>query len=250
MPPLGMHMSLARELDRVLQDPHLAYDPGAYYLGSTAPDIRVLTRWEREKTHFFRLDCYEEQDSVASFLREYPDLARPDGLSGASVSFLAGYISHLAMDETWIVQVYRPCFGLESPLKGDALANVMDRVLQYELDRRDRLDRQMIEELQQSLLRTSVDIAVGFLDGETLRRWRDLQVEVLSRPPTWARFRWLAGRFLKEYGVETEEDLQEFLKGVPDMLDECVRQVTLERVQAFRDASRERAREAIREFLS
>lgn len=250
MPPLGMHMTLARDITRLLKDPHIEYDAGAYYLGSTAPDIRVLTRWERERTHFFRLDCYDEQDSVRSFLRAHPYLARPSELNGPSVSFLAGYISHLAMDETWIVEVYRPCFGPPSPLRGDALANVMDRVLQYELDRRDRLDRQVVEEIRESLLRTTVDISVGFLDAATLARWRDLQVEVLSRPPSWDRFKWLGGRFLAEYGVRTDEDLQEFLKGVPDMLEECVRQVTLERIQAFRETSLQKAREAIREYLS
>ncbi len=249
MPPLGMHMGLAREITRVLHNPHLAYDPGAYYLGSTAPDIRVLTRWERERTHFFRLDCYEQQDSVGAFLAAHPSLARPAELNGASVSFLAGYRSHLAMDETWIVEVYRPCFGHNSPLRGEALANVMDRVLQYELDRRERLDRQVMDEIRESLLRTAVDISIGFLDVETLARWRDLQVEVLAREPDWDRFRFLAGRFLTQYGVKTEEDLQAFLEGVPDMLEDCVRQVTLERLQSFRESSRARAGEAIREYL-
>src|SRR3712207_7431518 len=52
--------------------------------------------------------------------------------------FRSGYIGHLSLDETWITQVYRPHFGQLSAMGGDVQADVMDRVLQYELDRRRR----------------------------------------------------------------------------------------------------------------
>lgn len=44
MPPLSLHMGVAKELADVLRYRSLEADPGAYYLGSTTPDIRVITR--------------------------------------------------------------------------------------------------------------------------------------------------------------------------------------------------------------
>src|SRR3990172_8296280 len=104
MPPLGMHMTLARELARQLGRSAIESDPGAYYLGATTPDIRVITRWERARTHFFDLDHFEEQSGVAGIFAAYPELAMPSGLDESTIAFLCGYISHLEMDEAWIAE--------------------------------------------------------------------------------------------------------------------------------------------------
>ena len=47
MPSLGSHMARARALADRLRLPEIDADRGAYYLGSTAPDIRVITRMDR-----------------------------------------------------------------------------------------------------------------------------------------------------------------------------------------------------------
>ncbi len=250
MPPIGMHMFLARQLARSLDDPRIAADEGAYYLGSTAPDIRVLTRWERERTHFFDLHRFDEQSGVENLFRAYPELARPDALNPPTVAFLAGYLTHLVLDEQWIRDVYRPCFGERSPLKGDVLANVKDRVLQFELDRREREDATAVEEIRTALERCTVDIAVAFLERETLLKWRDISLDILRQTPDWSRLRLIAGRHLREYGVETDEALDEFLARIPDLLDETVREVTTERVQAFFEAARARSLATLKDYLS
>src|SRR3990170_5961443 len=167
MPPLGMHVTLARELTAEIVHPALRRDAGAYYLGASAPDIRALMRWDRAQTHFFDLSVFDEQRGVERLFREHPELASPEGLSEGTVAFLCGYISHLEMDEAWIVDVYRPCFGERSPLKGDVLANLLDRVLQHELDRREMEDRAVAQEIQRDLLASAVEVAVGFLDRDT-----------------------------------------------------------------------------------
>ena len=250
MPPLGMHMTLVRGLATEIAHPALKKDPGAYYLGASAPDIRALTRWERARTHFFDLNVFDEQRGVEGLFREYPELASPEGLSESTVAFLCGYISHLEMDEAWIVEIYRPCFGQNSPLRGDVLANLLDRVLQYELDRREREDRAAVQEIRDELLATACDIAVGFVDRETLLRWRDVTADVLCNPPDWERFGKVASRHLRAYGVESDADLAHFLRNVPDLLDQSIRQVTPERLDAFQERSRRRAVAVVQEFLS
>ena len=75
MPPLTMHMTLARELAPQLDYPAVRAEPGAYYLGATTPDIRVLTKWDRARTHFFDLDDYGEQRGVSGVFQKHPELA-------------------------------------------------------------------------------------------------------------------------------------------------------------------------------
>ena len=173
MPPLGMHVTLARELAEQLNYDAARTEPGAYYLGATTPDIRVLTRWDRAKTHFFDLDNFEEQRSVDTLFREQPELASPDGKSKNVAAFLCGYISHLEIDEAWIVDIYRPCFGEQSPLKGDVLANLLDRVLQFELDRRQRGDPSVMPEIHNDLLKATVDQAIRAVTPERIEAFQE-----------------------------------------------------------------------------
>ena len=250
MPPLGMHLTLAHGLAPRLSHPALRAEPGAYYLGATAPDIRALTRWDRARTHFFDLSDLGEQRGVEGIFREHPELASPGRLSQSTVAFLCGYISHLEMDEVWICDVYRPCFGEQSPLKGDVLANLLDRVLQHELARREREDAVAVEEIRRDLLASAVEAAVGFIDNETLLRWREISTNLLSQPWDWDRFGVIASRHLRAYGVESEADLAHFLRNIPDLLDQSIRQVTPERIEAFQERSRQRALAAMREYLS
>ncbi len=250
MPHLTMHMTLARELAPQLDHPAVRAEPGADYLGATTPDIRVLTKWDRARTHFFDLDDYGEQSGVSGVFEEHPELASPDRLDQSTAAFLCGYVSHLEMDETWIVDIYRPCFGEHSSLKGDVLANLLDRVLQFELDRRERADRTAVAEIQRDLLASAVAIAVGFVDQETLLRWRDVSADSIDQQADWDRFSVIASRHLRAYGVESEADIAHFLRNLPDLLDQSIRQVTPERIEAFQERSRERALAAMREYVS
>ena len=243
-------MTLARELAPQLGHRAPIDHPGAYYLGATAPDIRALTRWDRARTHFFDLGEFNEQRGVAGLLEAHPHAAEHERLSPSTVAFFCGYISHLEMDEAWICDIYRPCFGARSPLKGELLANLLDRTLQFDLDRRGREDATCVDELRRDLLACPVDVDAGFIDQETLVRWRDVLVELLGRPLDWERFGAGVSRHLRPYGVESEADLAHFLRNIPDLLAQSVREVTPERLDAFLERSRSRACEAVREYLS
>ena len=250
MPPLGMHLTLAREVAREVGHRAVSEQSGAYYLGASAPDIRAITRWDRAQTHFFDLDCFDDQSGVAALFEEHPELANAACLDARTIAFLCGYLSHLEMDEAWIVDIYRPCFGERSPLKGEMLANVLDRVLQFELDRRQREDPVTVADIRTDVVEHTVEEAVGFLDRETLERWRELIVDLLGHTPDWERFRNNVGRHIRALGFESEDDLEHLLRDIPDLLDQSIREVTPERLAAFEERSRERALTAIREYLS
>src|SRR5574341_2037741 len=99
MPPLAMHTAIAKDIADKLNLAALDDERGSLYLGATAPDIRVITHWERARTHFFDLDCFDEQSGVSALFEAYPALAGPD-LSSQTRAFTAGYLTHLVTDET------------------------------------------------------------------------------------------------------------------------------------------------------
>jgi hypothetical protein len=250
MPPPVLHMSLAKTLADSLSLRDIDADRGAYYLGSTAPDIRAITRWERDLTHFFDLDDFGEQDSVAAMFQAHAQLADRANVGPGTASFLAGYTTHLVLDEGWITQVYRPLFGERSSLASDERANVMDRVIQFEMDRRQREDRAAVEAMRADIAATALEVTIGFIDMETLARWREVNLDFLQAPPTWERFRNVASRHLKEYGVTEAEELERFMREVPALLQETVDHVGWGRVQAYLDSSLALARERVRSYLT
>src|SRR5215210_550043 len=111
MPSLGSHLASARVLAQRLTHPSIDADRGSYYLGATAPDIRVLTRLDREYTHFFTLNDFERQDSVERLFTEQPQLRDAVTLDAVTRAFMAGYLTHLLMDQRYIERIYREFFG-------------------------------------------------------------------------------------------------------------------------------------------
>ena len=263
MPPLVSHMLAAR---RAAEEAGLfgaaaddggacggeaarAEEVGAFTLGATTPDIRVLTRWERERTHFFDLNEEQHQDSVAGFLNAHPDLRDAAALRPETRAWAGGFIAHLVMDETYIEEVYRPHFGHRSALGGGRRANLLDRILQYEMDRRERESPEAMAALRQSLYGSAVDVDCGFLDRATLEEWRDVSARLTEYAPDWERFSTIASRHLKGAGVGSEDEYRGFLEQIPELLEETLRSVGAATVEAFFEESQQRTVTALREYL-
>lgn len=250
MPAPVLHMSLAKTAADALRLADIEADRGAYYLGSTAPDIRAITRWERERTHFFDLNDFRHQDSVRALFKAYPELEDRAKVNESTASFIAGYITHLVLDEAWISEVYRPLFGERSPLAGSERANVMDRVIQFEMDRREREDRRTVAAMRADIVASALEVTVGLIDLETLQRWREVNIDFLQAPPTWERFRNVASRHLRTYGVTEPEHVEAFMAEVPSLLQETVDHVGWDRLQAYLDSATARARQEVRSYLT
>lgn len=248
MPPIFLHMALARDIREQAGVPD-NNEPGAYYLGATAPDIRVLTRADRRETHFFDLGTLEHQDSVAEFLKTHRHLADPDKLDPQTVAFVCGYITHLVLDERYIEGLYRRYFGQLSALGGSLDANLMDRMLQYELDRQRRENRAEVEEIRQALAGCSLRVDVGFLDSETLRKWQQVALSLTEHPPDWERFRFQGGRHVNRAWMDDAAAYEEFLQKVPELLERTIKHVSTAEIDAYLDSARQAAGETIRRYL-
>jgi len=250
MPPIFLHMAMARDIETALGGDVIAAGAGAFYLGATTPDIRVITRWDRMRTHYFDLNVYEHQDSVAAFFAANPELTTPEQLSPETVAFVAGYVTHLCLDERYIYDVYRPYFGQQSALGGDLNANTMDRLLQFELDRRRREDETGAAAIRAALEGCALAINVGFLDSETLAKWLQVAIDQTRHPPDWRRFRHQGGRHLPGVDLETDHALDAFLQRVPDLLQQTMNHVSTRHVDAYLDQSREASAALLRRYLA
>jgi len=248
MPPLTLHIEIAKGVAERLSNGLLDDERGNLYLGSTAPDIRVITSWERERTHFFDLGNFGEQSGVYSFLRAYPTLARRGSVSRPIAAFVAGYLSHLVMDEAWINSVYRPHFGSASPLGGGLKANVMDRALQFSLDRDRRSDRDLIAHVVDAVARCDLGLEVGFIDSDTLQQWHRVVLEMMEQIPDWERFRHAARRHVGAT-ESSGEDFDALVSSLPDLVDETIRYLTPDLIDSFMADALGRSVESVREYL-
>lgn len=250
MPPITLHMVLARRLAANLGTDLLASQAGPYVLGATAPDIRVLTRQDRRSTHFFDLGTMSHQDSVTAFLAEHRQLADPGKLNPETAAFVAGYISHLVFDEQYITEVYRRHFARHADIGGAIRANVMDRLLQFDLDREYGNDEQVTRELCAALSCTVENIQVGFIETETLERWRQVTYDVASRNMDWDRMRGMIANHLRRAGLEEGETMSSFLDSLPELLDETIAHVTSPEIEAYLQRSSEAAARAVAGYLA
>lgn len=249
MPPLCLHLGVAKEAASQLGHPVISDNLGSYLLGATSPDVRIITGASREETHFFPLDGDSAESGVIRLFLAHPYLADAAALDGPTRAFVAGYLSHLVTDEAWILDIYRPCFKAPTPSWG-ALGDMLDRALQYELDRRERLDREGMARCQALMDSLEIKGAIGFLDADTLQRWCRFVYRAAGREPNWERFRNFAERFLlSPHKVETEH-LELFLASLPQLLQQTIDHVGEGRLKAFRQKVVSGSVRAAKEYLN
>ena len=232
MPSIGSHLAVARRVADRLCQAAIDADRGVYYLGATAPDIRAITRRDRRETHFYELDDFEPQDSINRMVQEHPELGEPAGLLRPTPAFMAGYVTHLVMDELYIEGIYRNEFGERSSRFGDPRHDVLDRALQFEMDRREREDVEVMAEISTALAEQDGGPQISFLAGSDLERWRGVVVEIAAQPPTYERFPRMLRIHLERAGLD-ETMIEEQLSLGPRLAEEALSMVTEERMRTF-----------------
>ncbi len=205
--PTHIHFSL-RALGDVLGSDIKGNLP-AYIFGSTAPDIRAITKKDRSVYHFVALDFSEVGEGPKNLTREYPSWSDLSTKSAESRAFIAGYVSHLILDETWITKIFRPYFESSHIYPGRIQSLVMDRAMQLELDR--AYWGSMKPHLS-DIQRYGIDLDIDFLNGEPLDNWRDWILRLLGADFSWDRLLFMAKRIAKgEDSCQAIEYAEEFV---------------------------------------
>ena len=133
MPNLPMHIYLCQQVATELDWGYAHDHPGAAYLGSTTPDIRAMTKWDRARTHFSDLSVTHVGAGVQRMFELHPRLAGSEnGLSPQTRSFLLGYVSHLVADEMWITTMFRPHFTPDNRVTDTEIeSHIWDRAFSW-----------------------------------------------------------------------------------------------------------------------
>jgi len=251
MPPICIHLNIAREAAGRLHYPIIDQNPGSYLVGSTFPDVHIIAGdYWREQTHFFDLAQQESDSGVIDIFRKHPSLLRTRKFDPSTRSFMAGYLSHLVTDEGWILDVYRPCFGPSSPLGRNPLANFLDRLLQFDMDCRERRDRAKMGAIRTLVCEWEPKVKLALLDMEILKKWHEVVCTATTREPSLELFPQFARRFLFPRHKIDPEQLEQLLSALPEKVEWTIQYVTPRRLASFREKAISRSVEVAKEYLS
>jgi len=249
MPLIYYHLSIASEAAEKLGSPILL-DNIEYYLGGAiSPDAHSLSNVSRQQTHFFDLADYDEQSGPNLMFQQHPCYSDGSELAEGTRAFIVGYVCHLIVDDTWVTDIYRPFFGRKSPLHGDTAANMLDRLLQYEADRRERLDKSRLAAIRAKIHAWNADMDIGIVDNTALCNWRDFVWATTVREVNYADLKLFTQSFLVSRERVSVEQAEAFLKDMPDKIAWVVKYVGEERLAAFRVKCINRSVETAREYL-
>ena len=174
MPNLPMHIYLADQVSQQLDLGYVHDHMGSCLLGSTAPDIRAMAKWDRQRTHFAPLSVDQVGTGTKEMFAQHPRLADHKSQTPETRAFILGYVCHLAADELWITTMFRTHFqegsqGISNQLEGQ----IWDRALQLDMDR--SVIEEDFFELDPDMLISGSDksVLIEFLEDELLSEWRD-----------------------------------------------------------------------------
>lgn len=245
-----MHIYLANQVAEQL-DRSSVYDHlGSYFLGSTTPDIRAMTGWPREQTHFAPLSVEEVGTGARTMFRMHPELSQD--ITPATKAFLAGYVSHLAADEVWITSVFRPHFdtALEhSRVTDDEVeANIWDRALQLDMDRQTLPQLNGETNPQEVLACSDQDVSVSFLEEGILTEWKDWVGRFMGWEFTWDRLKRALNRLYRD-DEDVQRTVERFLEGMPRSLEQVYEKVPEGEVSAYQHRALAATISQVREFV-
>ena len=248
MPNLPAHIELAAMVAERLGPSALDGNLGYFLLGSTSPDIRAITKADRQDYHFAPLSFESVGAGVDGMLSAHPELRDAAGRDGPTGAFVAGYMTHLIYDETWIVEMFRPCFGNSGVFADEMEGKVLDRALQLDLDRQ---AHPAIAESLPAIAGASGSVDVKFLPAEALAEWRPWVVEFVGRGFSWDRLNFMARRAAA--GGDPQPFLKiadDFLGGMPGSIEELYSLIDPGRVERFKAGALETATACVEDYLS
>ena len=248
MPNLPAHMDLAKQVAQRLDCDVVEANMGCYLLGSTSPDIRIITRKTREEYHFTTLDFEDVGAGVQGLFEAHPGLEAANGHSGPTQAFIAGYITHLIADEVWISRMFRPFFGNKDVFEDETYGLVLDRAMQLELDRQ---SWDSADSLKSSLATSTGAIAIDFIEPQQLTEWAQWIISFMDRGFTWERLRFMARRIAS--GDETHPAFRmvdEFVADVPQGMERLEEFVPADNLDEYKRQTLDGLVDVVGDYLS
>ncbi len=252
MPNLPMHIYLAHQVAEQLDWGHIYDHIGSFYLGSTSPDIRAMTKWPREQTHFAPLSVRDVGTGTRTMFQNYPELMDKSARSPETRTFLLGYICHLAADEVWITTVYRPNFdttsGESRVTVNQVEADIWDRAIQLDMDRLSLPDVRGPLGAGQAVSCGDTGVSVTFFEDGLLTQWKERVTGFVGREFEWSRLKFALNRMYRD-NDEVQRSVDRFLDRMPYSLEEVYRKIPEAKVENYRREAVAATIAQVREFL-
>ncbi|SVD96122.1 uncharacterized protein METZ01_LOCUS448976, partial [marine metagenome] len=235
MPNLPTHLYIAQSAKNYISDPLINKYESFYLLGATAPDIKTLSKISREQSHFVELNCFNNiGDGAQRLLEKHPTIKQ---VSGVHKAFWAGYISHLILDETWIIQMYRTKFAQNIDPANSNYLQVMDRAAQLHLDKISYAHNNNWVELLQPI---NYNLQISFIPNANLNDWKEFLISHINNGFNWERIKFMAKRIAggnKNHPALNYAD--DFIKNLPESINEIYKYVPEYNMRYFLHNSRE-----------
>lgn len=242
-----MHIDLALQAAALLEHNRIEDNLGCFVLGSTAPDIRAITKHHRSKYHFASLDFDEVGAGVAGLFKSHPNLIDHQSYNDRTVAFLAGYITHIVSDEIWIKDVYRRYFGNRKIFEDPIVGNVMDRVMQLSMDKK---SWPVFDGVRHSLSSGTGNIDLTFIDQSDLEEWAKWVNVVGDRGFSWDRIGFMANRIARGDAFHPAHRVaEEFITGMPGSLEDLYTKVPAEDIEDYSKRAVESMFEEVKRYL-
>ena len=182
MPTPFTHLEIAQ---RLLHDPQvprayqdlLSVHRSSFQLGSIVADARISGGIGRHVTHFYSYDRPIIEHPWRVMLKDHPSLKIPH--DEQHLVFLAGYVAHLATDESWALKMVRPNFFLaqwEGVSRQD-IFTALHLILIY----MDERDEAKLEDWQPDSLAKCIPASwLPFMPDDVLCSWRNLIADQIA----------------------------------------------------------------------
>lgn len=246
MPNLPAHIDLAFEAARRVNHPALDADLGHYLLGCTSPDVRAITKRSREEYHFATLGVSLVGEGPKGLFEAHPNLMG-GSVKSPTRAFVAGYITHLLLDEAWILEFYRPYFGNTNVYNDVIQGKIADRALQLELD---LLSMPTASSVIHLIAKAQSPIDITFIAPDILVKWHKFIIDLVNRDFTWERLRFMANRIAAgEANHPAHRLADEFLAAMPESRECLLQIVSPNALEEFRNSAINRMANAVMEYL-
>ncbi len=250
MPNYSTHIDLADQILKVLDMPTLFLNKGSFLMGSTAPDIRIITKASREKYHFASIQFDQLGEGITGFFNKEPHLANPKNISDVTASFIAGFLTHIIADEMWIMSMYRPLFGNNNIFEDPVIGNFMDRVIQLDMDRMARNRMNNMENVKLLIQNSRHEFNLGFISNQEIALWRNWLLMAMSKQFSWERVRFMAKRGTSTDKLELVDSLADkFLVSIEQSIESLYEQLPKDSIIKYQNRVIEESQRTIRKYL-
>jgi hypothetical protein len=215
----------------------------AFLLGAISPDARILSGLPREATHFFDIPPEDGRPASARLLDEWPALRCEAVADRRQAAYIAGYMTHLVMDQTWVEQVVMPGLFIDGVVWGFGHPNWrLYTILMTYLEHRAeaRLPGAALDRLK----RAQPERWLPFLDDQTLLRWRETIIRIVENGGA-AR---VSREFARTNGLAADE-MAAIVGSEARMAEVAYPTIPRAQLLAFEDEVRGRSAGAVMDYL-